>query len=174
MDLFYVSEDAGIREFVPRMPPSPDSKVDFPVVWAVDGEHLRNYLLPRDCPRVTFYATEKSLAEDVRYLMGPGASRAVVAIESAWLERVRAAQLYLYRMPDEGFELWDAGAGYWVSRKAVKGLEAVKVTDCLGAIAERGVELRVVKTLWPLRDAVVGSTLGFSCIRMRNARPREG
>jgi len=26
------------------------------LVWAIDGDHLRNYLVPRDCPRVTYYA----------------------------------------------------------------------------------------------------------------------
>src|SRR5439155_4632614 len=104
MQLYHVSEDAGIREFVPRLPPSSDSGVSYPVVWAVDEERLRNYLLPRDCPRVTFYATERSSSEDMRYLMGPSGSRAVVAIERAWLGRVREAVLHLYRMPLEGFE----------------------------------------------------------------------
>ena len=37
----------------------------------------------------------------------------------------------------------------------------------------RGVELRVLSSLWPLRDAVVASSLGFSIIRMRNAQPRD-
>jgi Family of unknown function (DUF6886) len=32
--------------------------------------------------------------------------------------------------------------------------------------------LRVMPTLWPLRDAVVASTLQFSIIRMRNAALR--
>jgi hypothetical protein len=35
----------------------------------------------------------------------------------------------------------------------------------------RGVELRVLPTLWPLRDAVLESSLQFSMIRMRNATP---
>jgi hypothetical protein len=40
------------------------------------------------------------------------------------------------------------------------------------ALLGRGVELRFVPNLWPLRDAVVSSTLRFSLIRMRNALPR--
>jgi len=35
-----------------------------------------------------------------------------------------------------------------------------------------GGELRFLPDLWPLRDAVVASTLRYSMIRMRNARPR--
>jgi hypothetical protein len=31
---------------------------------------------------------------------------------------------------------------------------------------------RIVSNLWPLRDAVVASTLRFSIIRMRSALPR--
>ena len=37
---------------------------------------------------------------------------------------------------------------------------------------KRDVELRFVPNLWPLRDAVVASTLQFSLIRMRNALSR--
>jgi hypothetical protein len=48
--LFHVSEEAGLARFEPRPSPSADA----PVVWAVDADRLRNYLLPRECPRVTY------------------------------------------------------------------------------------------------------------------------
>jgi len=44
--------------------------------------------------------------------------------------------------------------------------------DALAELTHRDVELRVTPSLWPLRDAVVASTLQFSLIRMRNATPR--
>jgi hypothetical protein len=50
--LFHVSEDSGIERFEPR----PSRYADEPVVWAIDADRLRNYLLPRQCPRVTYYA----------------------------------------------------------------------------------------------------------------------
>ena len=50
--LFHVSEKSGITEFMPRQ----SKYTQAPVVWAVDDEKVRNYLVPRDCPRVTYYA----------------------------------------------------------------------------------------------------------------------
>jgi hypothetical protein len=44
--------------------------------------------------------------------------------------------------------------------------------DPVSELRHRGVELRVLSDLWPLRDAVVASSLQFSIIRMRNALPR--
>ena len=50
--LFHVSEDAEIGRFDPRA----STLTDVPVVWAIDDRRVRNYLLPRECPRVTYYA----------------------------------------------------------------------------------------------------------------------
>jgi hypothetical protein len=44
--------------------------------------------------------------------------------------------------------------------------------DLILELLRRGVELRLIPDLWPLRDAVVASTLQFSLIRMRNAQRR--
>lgn len=52
--LFHVSEDSGIEVFEPR--PAALFPNLGPVVWAVAESHLVNYLLPRECPRVTFCA----------------------------------------------------------------------------------------------------------------------
>ena len=58
--LFHVSEESRIKVFNPRPVPSPDAGVAGEAVWAVDEVHLPNYLLPRDCPRVTFAANERT------------------------------------------------------------------------------------------------------------------
>jgi hypothetical protein len=50
--LFHVSEERGIERFAPRSSAGGMG----PVVWAIDKHRLRNYLLPRECPRVTCYA----------------------------------------------------------------------------------------------------------------------
>jgi hypothetical protein len=50
--LFHVSEQADIDVFERRWSESAGQRL----VWAIDEDHLRNYLLPRECPRVTFYA----------------------------------------------------------------------------------------------------------------------
>ena len=171
MALFHVSEQPDIVRLEPR-PPASQSGLGEDVVWAVDDEHLQNYLLPRECPRVTFYALPTSDAVDVERLMRHTSARFVVAIESGWLPIVRATRLYVYELPPEAFVPLDVGAGYHVSRATVAPLDVVEVDDPLAALVARDVELRVTPSLWRLRDAVVASTLQYSCIRMRNARPR--
>lgn len=175
--LWHVSESGDIARFEPRPPPSLDVGVKEDAVWAITDGLLHNYLLPRDCPRVTFYPIAATTAEDRARLLGPddgpGAARAVVVFEAAWWARVRAARLWCYALPTATFHEVDAGAGYWVSRAAVSPTEIAEVEDVVAAIAARGVELRVVRSLWPWRDAVVGSTLAFSCIRLRNAARRD-
>ena len=169
--LFHVSDRPNISLFEPR-PARPGHPNDpgRPVVWVVGRQLLHNYLLPRDCPRVTFYARPDSDPGDVARLMGTTAARHVVAVEWGWLAVIRAATIYLYEFPTGGFELFDEGAGYYVRESAVAPLAVRRVDDLLGEMAARDVELRVTPSLWPLHDAVIASTLQFSCIRMRNAR----
>ena len=75
-------------------------------------------------------------------------------------------------MPPDSFERLDACAGYFVSRKTVVPSGVEVIHDPLSELLRRGVELRVLPSLWSLRDAVVASSLQFSLIRMRNAGPR--
>jgi hypothetical protein len=164
--LFHVSEAADIERFDPR----PSALAREPVVWAIDEERLRNYLVPRDCPRVTYYAGLESTSDDRARLLG--SSHAVVAIEEGWLARVRQARLHCYGLPPQTFTCIDECAGYYVSRVAVKPLRIEVVDDPIAELRRRSVEVRVVPNLWPLHDAVVASSLRFSMIRMRNALPK--
>jgi hypothetical protein len=165
--VFHVSEDGGIKTFEPRAAKPGDE----PLVWAIDDERLRNYLVPRDCPRVTYYAGPATSDGDRVRFLGP--DRAVMAIERSWLDRLRTSRLYCYHLPQETFHCADACAGYFVSRVRVTPARVEVIDDTLTALLDRGVELRIVSSLWPLRDAVVASTLQFSLIRMRNASPRH-
>lgn len=173
MPLYHISDHPNIPLFEPR-PPAPNHPlgIDRPVVWAIGERLLHNYLLPRDCPRVTFYARAGSDPADVARLLGHTAARHVVAIESGWLDAVRDAKLHLYEFSPDGFELVDEGAGYYISYAAVRPVAVTAIADPLGELARRGIELRVTPSLWPLHDAVAASSLQFSIIRMRNARPR--
>lgn len=163
--LFHVSEEAGIERFEPRL----SGSMDAPVVWAVHADRLHNYLVPRDCPRVTYYAGPKTIPADVERFLGSSAS--VVAVEGGWLERLRACRLYSYHLPPETFDCIDACAGYYVSRAPVAPAHVEVFGDPMTELLRRGVELRLVPTLWPLGNAVIASTLQFSLIRMRNALP---
>jgi hypothetical protein len=164
--LFHVSEDAGIRVFTPRR----STTAPEPVVWAIDADHLRNYLLPRNCPRVTYAAGPHTTAGDGDRFLRTG--RPVVAIETTWVERAQRAQIACYRLPDESFELQDATAGYFVSRQSVVPDSVELIQDPVARLRASGVELQVLPNLWSLHDAVAASTLEFSMIRMRMAQPR--
>jgi hypothetical protein len=163
--LIHVSEECDIRRFEPR----PSEYTDEPVVWAVDPTRLSNYLVPRDCPRVTYYAGPATSAADLERFLG--SSPAVVAVESRWWERMRSRRLYCYHLPPETFNCIDECAGYFVSRHPVVPARVEILNDPITELLGLGVELRFVPDLWPLRDAVVASTLRYSIIRMRNARP---
>ena len=166
--LFHVSEQAGIEVFEPRWSETAGQAV----VWAIDADHLRNYLVPRECARVTYYAGPQTARADVERFLGN--SQAVVAVESVWFERLRSCQLFCYHLPPDNFQCLDECAGYFVSRLPVVPERVEVLGDLIAQLLERGVELRFVPNLWPLHDAIVASTLQFSMIRMRNAQPRVG
>lgn len=164
MRLFHVSEEPGITEFVPR--PGPD---DTPVVWAICEARLHNYLLPRDCPRVTFTASPATTQADKELLLG--GAQAVVAIEARWFARCLTTTLYLYEFDPAPFRETDEVAGYYQSTIRVRPLAVHTIAHGLGTLLEKGVELRILPTLWHLREAVLDSSLAYSIIRMRNAAP---
>ncbi len=161
--LFHISEESGIERFEPR----PSEYTTAPVVWAIDEERLRNYLVPRDCPRVTYYAGPKTSIDDTERFLG--SSKAVVAVEADWFERLRSCRLYCYHLPPGTFECIDECAGYFVSRVPVVPVNVEVFDDVIAELLKRGVELRFMTELWTLGKAVAASTLQFSLIRMRNS-----
>ena len=164
--LWHVSEDASIDRFEPHV--SATAASDEPRVWAVDTRHLPFYWFPRECPRGTFWASAETTPADAELLTG--ATR-VHAIEGDWLDRVRAAHVVAYRLPEDTFTRDPEVGGYWLSREAVVPLEVVEVGGLLDLHAGARIELRLVANLWPLWNRVVASTLEFSGIRLHNAKP---
>ncbi|TME31126.1 MAG: hypothetical protein E6I66_08110 [Chloroflexi bacterium] len=169
--LWHVSEDPTITRFAPHR--ARTALTDEPLVWAVDTRHLPLYWFPRDCPRCTFWAGPRTTDADLARFLDGRRERRVHVIEEGWLERVRNARLYLYRLPAEPFLQDRETLGYWMSRAAVDPLELVGIDDLIGRHAKAGILLRAVTNLWPLWDAVIESTLEFSGIRLRNAVPRR-
>lgn len=168
--VYHFSEDPHLRLFKPHVPATnPDCE---PLVWAIDAEHAPLYWFPRDCPRVTFWAGPETPAEVFARFLGHGTSRRVHAIECAWLERLRQARVYAYHFDAASFEAWPDADGHWVSRRTVVPLELEPLGDLLQRHADAEIELRITPSLWPLHDAMVGSGLCFSLVRMRNAQPR--
>ena len=184
--LWHVSEDSSIKRFEPRITTgmglsrdgggsfaaTPTSDTDEPVVWATDTRHLPLFWFPRDCPRGTFWARPETTDADVESFLDGDRSRRAHTIEGAWLDRIRAASVYAYRVPEGTFHAHTTVGGYWLSTSAVDPLEVRPLGDLLALHARSAIELRVVPSIWPLWDRVVASTLEFSGIRLRNAAPR--
>ena len=171
MRLYHFSEDPDIARFDPQVPAAQPAAP--PLVWAIDEEHAPHYLFPRDCPRVCFWVGPGTTPADRERFFGHTRAREVIAVETSWLERVRGATLYEYEMPPATFAVQDASAGYYVSTEAVSPIKVERVDDPLMWLAASGIELRITPSLWPLRDALVPSTVRFSMIRMHNATPKR-
>ncbi|MFN8945973.1 MAG: DUF6886 family protein [Pseudobdellovibrionaceae bacterium] len=170
--LFHASEEAGIQVFKPRQVPSPDTGIQGLAVWAIDEAHLPNYLLPRDCPRVTYAAAKQTSNDDRQKFLTGTTARRVIALESQWFSKIESCQLFVYELPTETFELVDAGAGYYISRAQVIPKSVTKIKDIIPELLNRNIEVRFLPQLWDLKEAVAASSLEFSIIRFRNASAR--
>jgi hypothetical protein len=167
--LFHISEKPNIKIFEPRPSPSYFERLKGDVVFAITDMLLHNYLLPRDCPRVTFYSNQDTAQADKEKFLGSSGSDYVVAIESRWYKVIKQTTLYCYEFPVDAFIELDREAGYYVSYDRVTPLAVRPIGDALGELLERNVEMRIMPTLWPLAEEVSKSSLQFSLIRMRNA-----
>ncbi len=88
------------------------------------------------------------------------------------MERMRACRLYGYELGPTSFELTNLVPGFLVARQEVSAVSLVPVGDLLQRHVEAGIELRIVRNLWPLIDAILASGLKFSIIRRANAQRR--
>ena len=162
--LWHVSDDPAIRRFEPHRAPS--STRDELLVWAVDTRHLPLYWFPRSCPRGTWWAAPETTEADEAALLS-GALR-VHAIQGDWLEHMRSARVFAYRLPETTFEPDPDVGGYWLSREPVEPLELVELGDLLALHAAAEIELRIVPDLAALWQRVIRSSLEFSGMRLRN------
>lgn len=168
--LYHFSEDPSIERFIPR--PVRISLSDEALVWAVDSLHCHQFYFPRDCPRVVISKSDGTSAEDAETFFGHTTATVIAAIESRWLDRLRNTTIYRYTLPPDGFALRDDSAGYWVAIGESRPIEVEPIPDLMTALIDAGVELRIMPSLVPLRDAVIVSTLEFDIIRWRNAATR--
>lgn len=167
--LFHVSEEPGITRFDPRPSPSELPGVTGNVVFAISNRLLHNYLLPRNCPRVTFYQSVDTTTADREKFWGNSTAEFIVIVESGWYQRIKEAKIYVYEFPTEDFTLIDETAGYYVAYKAIVPISVNMEDDCIAALLEKNVELRFTPSLGRLANQVIASSLSYSLIRMRNA-----
>lgn len=167
--LFHVSEEPDIALFKPRPVSNSDRRVNGFAVWAIDEEHLPGYLLPRDCPRVTYARGPRTTVSDDEHFFGISTARSIIAIEARWIEPAMNIPVYAYEMPAKAFEALDSHAGHYISRVAVEPLRVRKISNPLAEMLKHDVEVRIVKYLPSLHESVAKSTLSFSNTRLRNA-----
>jgi hypothetical protein len=171
LKLFHTSEEAGITLFSPRPSPSHFPGIRGDVVFAISERLLHNYLLPRDCPRVTYYTNADSSSSDMAKFMGQTSADYIIAVETRWYPAIVRTRLYCYEFPVEGFRLLDDNAGYYISYEQVAPLSVREINDIPAELFRRNIELRFMPDLWKLADAVKQSSLSYSIIRIRNAIP---
>jgi hypothetical protein len=168
MPLYHFSEDPAIARFEPHVAPTSTEKEAY--VWAIDEWHARMYYFPRQCPRACFWAGEHTTADDRERWLGAVEAGMVIAVESDWLERIRATTLYRYTMPEATFRSMGHAGGHWVSDEPVTPESVEPLGDLLVALTEADVELRITPSLAELWNRVIRTTLEFSGTRLRNAK----
>jgi uncharacterized protein DUF6886 len=95
--LWHASADPTLSRFEPHR--ARTALTDEALVWAIDTRHLPLYWFPRDCPRCTFWASDRTTDADVKaFLAGDRAAR-IHVIEERWLERAAATELISIACP---------------------------------------------------------------------------
>ena len=168
--LFHISEDPGIAVFEPRPSPSNFEALTGDCVYAISGKLLHNYLLPRDCPRVTYYLNNVTTDEDKDKFFGASCADNVVIVESRWFQRILDTKLYCYEFSPVNFTLLDECAQYYVSYKPETPLSVTTINNAIHELLCRNIELRFTPSLIDIGNSVAVSGLNFSMIRMRNVK----
>jgi hypothetical protein len=170
-EVLHFSEDPRIERFIPHV--AATAQQAEPYVWAVDAARAPDYWFPRQCPRALAWVTAGTTDTDRERICGAGCGDRVHAIEFGWLDAMRTTRLYAYRFAAERFRPFGAGpdSHAHVATEPVVPLGPPEpVGDLIECHAAAGIQLRVLPTLRPFWAAVVGSTMGYSGIRLRNAK----
>lgn len=169
-EVLHFSEDPTITSFIPHVARTAQHATAY--VWAVDAAAAPAYWFPRRCPRAMAWVTRTTSAPDAERILGPGGGDRVHAIEFGWLERVRTVELFGYRLPASEFQPIGEPEPYaHVASRAVRPLGPPEaVGDPFELHEAAGIQVRILPMLQEFWESVRTSTLGFSGIRLRNAR----
>lgn len=166
MRLFHFSDDSNIDVFMPRPVPGLPG-LNEPQVWAIDEWHQAMYLFPRDCPRIFVWPVEATAPEYVTAYRKMTSCRMVAHIELGWLDRLSRLSVYRYELAPDGFAPF-GDAGMWASSAPTMPVNVERIDNIEKALADAGVELRVLPSLttlqplWETSLHVTGIALGHA------------
>ncbi|MBD0382532.1 DUF6886 family protein [Paenibacillus sedimenti] len=169
MRLYHFSEEPDIELFVPRVKAN---RTDMPpVVWAIDQKHEFTFYFPRDCPRIVYTRSEGISAEDEVKFFGLSKSDTIITVETGWYKIINETTLYRYMLPGDDFQLFDETAGYYIAEQTIEPLSVDPIHNLIEKLIAMNIEIRFTPNLYPLRDAILNSTLkNFGIHRFQNAR----
>lgn len=173
MKLYHISEEKNITTFSPRKSYRYDMQDTPPVVWAVNQRCLPNFLMPRDCPRVTYHVAKNTTSKDINRHISSSECTHVVAIEKAWFNQMLETTLYIYEFNSENFYLQDPVAGYYISESEEVPIHKHVINNAFDELLERQIEVRVLPELWKLANEIKSSTFNWSLCRMKNAQKTD-
>ncbi|MCJ8010865.1 hypothetical protein MUG84_03780 [Paenibacillus sp. KQZ6P-2] len=170
MKLYHFSEEENIEVFHPRVKAN---RTDMPpVVWAIDEAHQFTFFVPRNCPRIVYTRHEGITEEDEIRFFGNTSAQIVLTLENRWYIKIIETTLYRYELPPESFELFDETAGYFISREMVKPVEKTVIRGGLERLLDMGIDVRFTPDLYPLREALLNSSVkDFGIHRFEHAIP---
>ncbi|KKO51781.1 DUF6886 family protein [Paenibacillus sp. DMB20] len=171
MNLYHFSEEENIEIFKPRVK---ENRRDMPpIVWAIDEEHQFTFYFPRDCPRIVYTRSDDLTREDERRFFGNTGADIVITVETGWFDRIMSTTLYRYELPGKTFELFDATAGYYISKDTVVPTGKLAISNGLEQLMAMNMDVRFTPDLYPLREAVLQSSIkDFGIHRFENAVKR--
>lgn len=173
-EVLHFSEDPEIKRFVPHIAKTTALR-DTAYVWAVDAQRSPDYWFPRQCPRAMTWVGPRTTDQDRQRILGPSGSARVHAIEYGWIEAISKVELFAYRFDAREFQPMQGDEAYptaFVCTHEVKPLgPPERVGDLWQLHDEAGIEVRVLPQLHSFWSVVVESSLEYSGIRLRNARP---
>jgi len=155
--LYHFSEEPDIGIFVPRVKAN---RTDMPpVVWAIDEAHAFTFYFPRNCPRIVYTKSPDINDRDMERFFGLSKSDIVVTIESHWYRQLKHFTIYRYAFEEDGFELFDRYAGYYIAERTVHPVEVTPMNDLIEKLLDLGIELRLTPDLSPLREQILASSM---------------
>ena len=172
--VLHFSEDPTITRFVPHVAATAQQPEAY--VWAVDHGRSPDYWFPRQCPRAMAWTGPDTTAEDRDRIVGAGCGERVHAVEYGWLEAIRTARVFAYRLPAARSHRSAGRCPRTRRRRAGRAARPARARRGPLRTARRaGIQLRVLPNLWPFWDAVTASTLGSAasaCATRCPADPR--